>query len=103
MLTMLTQMSFLNFPSRLYKNYPDGNPANITTTNFAYNNNVVKYETTSGYTGQKNQIYNADTTALEPSSPGTELCVSRTNSWNYVPPKGMVFLIERRQNYFFYN
>ena len=75
------------FPAGYTKNYPDGNPANITTTNFAYNNNVVKYETTSGYTGQKNQIYNADTTALEPSSPGTELCVSRTNSWDYVPPK----------------
>ena len=75
------------FPAGYTKNYPDGNPANITTTNFAYNNNVVKYETTTGYTGQKNQIYNADTTALEPSSPGTELCVSRTNSWNYVPPK----------------
>ena len=75
------------FPAGYTKNYPDGNPANITTTNFAYNNNVVKYETTSGYTGQKNQIYNADTTALEPSSPGTELCVSRTNSWSYVPPK----------------
>ena len=75
------------FPAGYTKNYPDGNPANITTTNFAYNNNVVKYETTTGYTGQKNQIYNADTTAFEPSSPGTELCVSRTNSWNYVPPK----------------
>ena len=75
------------FPPGYTKNYPDGNPANITTTNFAYNNNVVKYETTTGYTGQKNQIYNADTTALEPSSPGTELCVSRTNSWDYVPPK----------------
>ena len=75
------------FPLGYTKNYPDGNPANITTTNFAYNNNVVKYETTTGYTGQKNQIYNADTTALEPSSPGTELCVSRTNSWDYVPPK----------------
>ena len=75
------------FPAGYTKNYPDGNPANITTTNFAYNNNVVKYETTTGYTGQKNQIYNADTTALEPSSPGTELCVSRTNSWSYVPPK----------------
>ena len=75
------------FPAGYTKNYPDGNPANITTTNFAYNNNVVKYETTSGYTGQKNQIYNADTAALEPSSPGTELCVSRTNSWDYVPPK----------------
>ena len=75
------------FPAGYTKNYPDGNPANITTTNFAYNNNVVKYETTTGYTGQKNQIYNADTTALEPSSPGTELCVSRTNSWDYVPPK----------------
>tara|TARA_B100002019_G_scaffold15363_1_gene12183 strand:+ start:312 stop:2021 length:1710 start_codon:yes stop_codon:yes gene_type:complete len=75
------------FPAGYTKNYPDGNPANITTTNFAYNNNVVKYETTTGYTGQKNQIYNADTTTLEPSSPGTELCVSRTNSWDYVPPK----------------
>ena len=73
------------FPAGYTKNYPDGNPANITTTNFAYNNNVVKYETITGYTGQKNQIYNADTTALEPSSPGTELCVSRTGSWDYVP------------------
>ncbi len=75
------------FPAGYTKNYPDGNPANITTTNFAYNDNVVKYETITGYTGQKNQIYNADTTALEPSSPGTELCVSRTGSWDYVPPK----------------
>ncbi len=75
------------FPAGYTKNYPDGNPVNITTTNFAYNNNVVKYETTTGYTGQKNQIYNADKTALESSSPGTELCVSRTNSWDYVPPK----------------
>ena len=75
------------FPAGYTKNYPDGYPANITTTNFAYNNNVVKYETINGYTGQKNQIYNVDTTAFEPSSPGTELCVSRTNSWNYVPPK----------------
>ena len=79
------------FPAGYTKNYPDGYPANITTTNFAYNDNVVKYETINGYTGQKNQIYNVDTAALEASSPGTELCVSRTGSWKYVPPKGMVF------------
>ena len=52
------------FPAGYTKNYPDGYPANITTTNFAYNDNVVKYETITGYTGQKNQIYNVDTTAL---------------------------------------
>ena len=75
------------FPAGYTKNFPDGNPANITTTNFAYNDNVVKYETINGYTGQKNQIYNVDTAALEASSPGTELCVSRTGSWKYVPPK----------------
>ncbi len=71
-------------------NFPAGPPFKVTTTNFAYNNNVVKYETITGVgvdAGQKNQIYNADTSALEASSPGTELCVSRTSTWKFVPSK----------------
>tara|TARA_B100000242_G_C43036522_1_gene483231 strand:- start:179 stop:1846 length:1668 start_codon:yes stop_codon:yes gene_type:complete len=75
------------FPSGYTKNYPDGNPYSISTTNFAYNEKVVKYEITYGYTGQKNSFYNADTSSIESSSSGTELCVSRTGSWEYVPSK----------------
>ena len=73
------------FPNGYTKAYPDGNPFIITTTNFAYNDNVVKYETHSGYTGQKIQIYNADTSSLETPLANEELCVSRTGSWEYVP------------------
>ena len=48
------------FPNGHTKAYPDGNPYIITTTNFAYNDNVVKYETHAGYTGEIVQIYNYD-------------------------------------------
>ena len=67
------------------KAYPDGNPYIITTTNFAYNDNVVKYQTHYGYSGAKVQIYNDDTDSLETPLANEELCVSRTGSWEYVP------------------
>ena len=71
----------------IQKQYPDGNPYIITVTNFAYNDNVVKYETHAGYTGTKVQIYNYDETdSLETPLANEELCVSRTGSWEYVPP-----------------
>ncbi len=68
-------------------NYPDGTPSYITTTNFAYNAVVVKYEITSGSTGLKNIIFpdSASNAGLQ-SSDGQELCVSRTDSWEYVRP-----------------
>ena len=71
------------------KNYPDGNPYSISTTNFAYNDNVVKYEITYGYTGTKNLIgvESGGNVVLQESSAGTELCVERSASWTYVPAK----------------
>ena len=68
-------------------NYPDGTPSYITTTNFAYNAVVVKYEITFGSTGLKNIIFpdSASNAGLQ-SSDGQELCVSRTDSWEYVRP-----------------
>jgi len=68
-------------------NYPDGTPSYITTTNFAYNAVVVKYEITYGSTGLKNNIFpdSAANAGLQ-SSDGQELCVSRTDSWEYVRP-----------------
>ena len=81
----------LYFPDGYTKNYPDGNPYNVSTINFAYNDNVVKYEQTYGYTGQKNVYYlgSGPTAGTAPtqSSPNNELCVSRSGSWDYVPAK----------------
>ena len=74
------------FPNGYTKLYPDGNPYNISVTNFAYNDNVVKYQTHYGYSGTKVQIYNDDTDSLETPLANEELCVSRTGSWEYVPP-----------------
>lgn len=79
------------FPAGYPKNYPDGIPWAITTTNFAYNENVVKYEITYGYTGSKNVFYPdtgplAGTVGVQSSS-NNELCVSRTGSWEYIPQK----------------
>ena len=45
-----------------------------------------KYQTHYGYSGTKVQIYNDDTDSLETPLANEELCVSRTGSWEYVPP-----------------
>tara|TARA_B100001057_G_C22825930_1_gene941411 strand:+ start:361 stop:2070 length:1710 start_codon:yes stop_codon:yes gene_type:complete len=80
------------FPPGYTKNYPDGNPITITTVNFAYNDNVVKYEIMNGYSGQKNGVWlNSGPSGggtFQRSSPGTELCVSRTGSWSYMSTTG---------------
>ena len=79
------------FPVGYTGNYPDGNPISIQTVNFAYNDKVIKFEVTEGYTGAKNGVWlNAGPSGggqFQASSQNSELCVARTGSWTYVGPK----------------
>ena len=85
------------FPQGYTGNYPDGNPVSIQTVNFAYNDKVIKFEVTEGYSGAKNGVWlNAGPNGggqFQASSQNSELCVGRTGSWTYVGP----------QNYGVYN
>ena len=85
----------LNYPQYFSlgytKDYPDGNPISIQSINFAYNDKVIKFEATDGYSGAKNGVWlnsgpNGGGT-FQQSSQNSELCVSRTGSWSYVGPK----------------
>ena len=78
------------FPTGYTGNYPDGNPISIQTVNFAYNDKVIKFEVTDGYSGAKNGVWlNAGPNGggtFQRSSQNSELCVNRTGSWTYVGP-----------------
>ena len=70
------------------RTYPDGVPLTVSTTNLVYNDNVVKYEIINGHGGQKNGVW------LESGPNGggsflqSELCVSKTDRWSYIPVYG---------------
>ena len=67
------------------RNYPDGAPIGISTVNFAYNDNVVKYEIINGYGGQKSGVWIDEGPNGTGSFQSSDICLSRKDSWNHVP------------------
>lgn len=61
----VTRMYFNNTVSA----YPDGTPISVSTTNFVYDANYVRYKRIDGKTG----------------SESSDRCLSRAESWSYIP------------------
>ena len=61
----VTSMYFVNSISA----YPDGTPLTVSTTNFVYDDNYVRYKMIEGKTGSET----------------SDRCISRSESWSYIP------------------
>ena len=61
----VTSMYFVNSVSA----YPDGTPNTVSTTNFVYDDNYVRYKMIEGKTGSET----------------SDRCISRSESWSYIP------------------
>lgn len=62
-------------------NYPDGIPDSVTTINFSYNNDYLLFKRRS--TAKPTSVVAGFEEEVFP--PSAEICLNRTNTWNYVP------------------
>ena len=66
----VTSMYFnVNGGGGVPRNYPDGTPLSVSTTNFAYDANFVLYKNINGISGVNTN----------------DRCLSRSSSWSYIP------------------